>query len=284
MKYLVIVCALCLNAHADPLTAGGNHAGEDHAGHDHSGELLDFADLSGSILTSTDFSKASLADVNFTNADLRGAKFTGAYLGDVILTGALLTPETEFANSIMDSVVGLSNRDLRAFDFRDVAFFESVEFRNSNLSGLDLRDGFALIFDGATLVGADLRGSRQFTGENADFYRADLRHISVDETDFSDASFRDADLRFARTDDMDFRGTDFSGADLRFAIIDGDVTGAKFVGANIFGAVFHPDRPEQLDLTGAVSVEHPVPEPGTFILVVVGFAGAALGARRRSPY
>jgi len=172
------------------------------------------ADLSGSNLSGTDLSytrldRSSIINTNFSGADL---------------TDATLLRPTTFTNTRFDRSEVANFTGAKLVRTRIFARLDGASFRDADLTDAD----FSPLESGANTISTVPHN--MLTG--ADFTRARMRGVDLqqghlDFAIFRDADLRAADLRAAKLNQADFRGANLAGANFAGAT----VAGARFAGA-----------------------------------------------------
>lgn len=236
---------------------------------------LSGASLVGTDLRRANLGAAKLVDTNLEGADLREAVLDGTALrGSTSLRGATLTGASMRGlvaeGSALQGITGeqlffhemsLAGLDLTGVSFHLCSFLEvdlrgasfagakltscafidcdlsEADFTGADLTNLRLLQGTrasGATFDGAAINGANLR---QAVLAGASFRQADMMSTDVSEADLSGADLTAAVMRGAYLIRSDLSGAVLAEVDALDAIMhDAIVTGARFAGANLFGA------------------------------------------------
>lgn len=200
---------------------------------DLSGKSLRELDLSG-----VDFKRARMAHADLYGADLTDANLSGTDLQQALLDRARLT-RADFTSANLEGATILRPTVFSALERNqaEAPRFIGAAMAKTSLSGwLDGSD-----FSRADLSGA-VFGLQDAHNEGLLASRVRLAGCKFSGATLGGADFRGSSLVFARFDGADARGADFRGADLTnadfsAARVDGmDVTGAILDGANFSGA------------------------------------------------
>jgi uncharacterized protein YjbI with pentapeptide repeats len=205
--------------------------------------------LAGSSLQNLVLSNLSLRymDLEYTNlagAQMRGTDFTGADMAQAQLSG----PSTDLSESTLTS-----------------ADMVGASFNQANLTGAHLNTG-ELAF--ATFTGTNATsavfddadvGGTAFSAPDAILNGASFQGANLGASLYSEAQLGEVKLQKAVFDgqqiqvpslaNLDFTGASFQGSN--FAQVS-NYSGAKFIGANMSGAVFPPGALAGADLTSAI--------------------------------
>jgi uncharacterized protein YjbI with pentapeptide repeats len=242
---------------------GVDLAGADLSNLDLAGARLGDADLSGAKLAGSNLRGARLGGAKLGGADLSGADLREADLSRADLTRSTLDEARLDRADLTDAVLTLcSGRAARLGEARaDRASFargrwDDVVFDGASLKGADLsgaRLGGAS-FRGASLVGARLQEAQ---GEGVSFARADLDGVNatgatlaladLEGAKAARSAWERASLDKAILDDCDLRAATMTrstlhAATIRGALLDGadlshaEADGADFTGARLAGA------------------------------------------------
>ena len=166
--------------------------------------------------------------------DLSGIDLRGAALANLCLHG-----------------VRLDGADLRGADLSHTSLGHLV---NVNLDGATLAHGFTSHYEGCSVRGADLTGTRfnPATVIDTDFSGSKLTRVMGDYTQGERVVFRRSDLARAMFSNSTLRESDFAGADLTGACFDDcDLTGSCLAGTILVRTSLTRARLTDADLTGA---------------------------------
>ncbi len=181
-------------------------------------DILKNANLQGANLREADLRRAILRDTNLQGADLRMAKLERTSLERVNLTGA----------------------DLRGADLKEAKLWDVTKGRETKLLNAD--------FSNANLEGVTLS---YLNSSNAKFIRANLRGVSLVNTDLAGADLRGADLTEAFLRGANLHMANLSEAKLKAA----DFENANLRGANLAGAQLEKANLYKTSIDGAIGLD-----------------------------
>jgi len=228
-------------------------------------QLNDVSNARGIRLVNLDLSTQDFSDIgtlaasasnahDLTGADIIDSNVTGAHFTDAILEHAHFNNLTGFTVSQLNDAasaryIELVNMDLTGADFSDVASAGAVTAHAGDLSGAEFAGSNLTnaVFDHTNLSNAQFAGA---VISGATFTDGDLNRASFSNvTGFDISQLNDVfDARGINFSSMDLRDVDFTqvasqGSSNTYA---GDLTGARFVGAQLDRANF-----EDVNLTDA---------------------------------
>jgi len=196
--------------------SGAVFTGMDLSGVSFSHSSLQAAGLSDCILDRCQFSATDLSLATLARVQTQGTLWDGALCGDATFE------EVDFRETNLSGLQA-PRASFRECQMQGVdlsrTLLATAQFPGSDLSGANLSESI--------LSGADLRGCK---ASKANFSCCHLEALRADEaTVFAGATFRDAHISGAILEGSDLSNCDFSGSDL---------TGARFVGALASAAIF----------------------------------------------
>ena len=195
-------------------------------------ERIDFSqndlsgwDLSSQNLTGAKFHESSFApDTNLSNADIRQVSFSGS---------------TGFTREHLESTRSFKSRDLRNVEFRDTdlsgwdlrrQFLANASFTNTDLTDVDFTDAVILgtRFSRSGITSEQIASTRSHAERN--LQRLWLVSEDIEGLDLSFQNLRDSELNR-----VNLRNVDFTRADLSNAHINGELEGANLSSTNLEG-------------------------------------------------